>query len=142
MSDKSLSGACRDCVSRREFLARSAGGAALVVLAACANGPTVPKSGHLVITVASFSGLATVGRLVKVGDSHAVKRTGAATFEAYSMFCTHAGCETFLSGQQFQCPCHGSVFSNTGAVLQGPASRPLNVLPTSYDAATDTLTIN
>ena len=142
MSDKLNSGSCRDCLSRREFLARGAGGAALVALAACVPGPTVPTSRHLVITVASFSGLATVGKLVKVGDSHAAKRTGATTFVAYSMFCTHAGCETFINGQQFDCPCHGSVFSSTGAVVQGPASRPLAVLPTSYDAASDTLTIN
>ncbi|HEX7939438.1 MAG TPA: ubiquinol-cytochrome c reductase iron-sulfur subunit [Gemmatimonadaceae bacterium] len=142
MSDKSNSHACRDCFSRREFLARTAGGAALVVLAACGDSPTVPTSEQISITVASFPGLATVGNLVKVGPSHAAKRTGAESFLAYSMFCTHQGCETFLSGGQFLCPCHGSRFNSDGSVLQGPAARSLAKLTTSYDAATDTLTIS
>jgi len=137
-----MAGACRECLSRREFLARGAGGAALVVLAACADSPTVPKSERIAITVASFPKLATVGTLVQVGPSHAAKRVDATTFEAYSMFCTHQGCTTFLSAQQFLCPCHGSKFDSNVAVLQGPASRSLAKLPTSYNASTDTLTIN
>ena len=150
MSDENRTGPCRDCLSRREFLARGAGGAALtfaslsagVALAACGDGITAPKSRHIEIVVASFAGISTVGTLVQVGPSHAAKRTGATTFEAYSMFCTHAGCMTFLSAQQFLCPCHGSKFGNDGSVLQGPASKSLPKLPTSYNAATDTLTIN
>ena len=142
MSGDHRTGVCRDCVSRREFLAQSAGGAALMALAACGDSAIGPKSEHVEIVVGTFAGLATVGTLVKVGPSHAAKRTGATTFEAYSMFCTHAGCATFLSAQQFLCPCHASKFGSDGAVLQGPATRSLAKLPTSYNAATDTLTIN
>ena len=142
MSDKHRNDPCHDCLSRREFLARGAGGVALVALAACGDGITAPKSEPVSIVVASFTGLATVGKLVQVGPSYAAKRIDASTFEAYSMFCTHAGCATFLSAQQFLCPCHGSKFDANGAVLQGPASKGLSKLPTSYNAATDTLTIN
>ena len=142
MSDTERTAACGGCVSRRDFLAISAGGAALSALVACGDSPTIPKSPRLEIVVGSIAGLATVGTLVKVGPSHAVKRTGTSTFEAFSMFCTHEGCTTFLSGQQFVCPCHASKFSNTGAVLQGPADKSLASLPTAYNAATDTLTIN
>ena len=150
MSDEPRNGTCRDCLSRREFLARGAGGAVLTfaslsaggAVAACGDGITAPKSEHVAIVVGSFPGLATIGTLVKVGPSHAAKRTGATTFDAYSMFCTHAGCATFLSAQQFLCPCHGSKFGSDGAVLQGPASSSLPKLPTSYNATTDTLTIN
>jgi cytochrome b6-f complex iron-sulfur subunit len=137
-----MSDCCRDCLSRREFIARSAGGAALTVLASCIEAPTVPTSPHLEIIVSSFPGLAATGQLVKVGPSHAAKRTGTDTFVAFSMFCTHAGCQTSLNGQQFTCPCHGSRFDSSGAVTQGPADKPLPSLATSYNAATDTLTIN
>ena len=133
---------CVECVSRREFLARSAGGLALTVLASCTDLPTIPQSPRLEIVVGSHAGLATIGQLVKVGPSHAAKRTGTDTFEAFSMFCTHEGCATSINNQQFVCPCHGSKFDANGAVLVGPAGKALASLATSYNAATDTLTIN
>lgn len=43
--------------------------------------------------------------------------------------CTHAGCslaEGELDGTIVTCPCHGSQFDmRTGAVLRGPAQRPV-----------------
>ncbi|MFZ5444236.1 MAG: ubiquinol-cytochrome c reductase iron-sulfur subunit [Myxococcota bacterium] len=39
--------------------------------------------------------------------------------------CTHGACEVAPRGEQLECPCHGSVFSSDGAVLRGPATRPL-----------------
>jgi thiosulfate dehydrogenase [quinone] large subunit len=53
-------------------------------------------------------------------------REGA--FLAFSAVCTHAGCTVSFvqSAEQFQCPCHGSIYSaSTGEVIQGPAMRPL-----------------
>jgi thiosulfate dehydrogenase [quinone] large subunit len=49
-------------------------------------------------------------------------------FLAFSAVCTHAGCTVQFveSVEQFQCPCHESIFSAvTGDVIQGPAPRPL-----------------
>ena len=48
---------------------------------------------------------------------------------AYSLICTHMGCEVAY-GQQTEtltCPCHGSVFdaARSGKVERGPAPRPL-----------------
>ena len=134
---------CRGCLNRREFLAIAGAGAALASLAGCGDNQIgAPLPAHIEIVVGSFAGLATIGQLVKVGDTHAAKRTGATTFDAYSMRCTHAGCITNIIAQQFNCPCHGSLFANDGSVIQGPASSSLPKLSTSYNPGTDTLTIN
>jgi 3-phenylpropionate/trans-cinnamate dioxygenase ferredoxin component len=50
---------------------------------------------------------------------------------AFGDVCTHQGCplsEGDLSGTELECECHGSVFDiTTGAVIDGPASRPIEV---------------
>jgi Rieske Fe-S protein len=149
---------CDRCVNRRAFLTQVAGAAGAAAIAtACGDGqfsgaPTQPRQNPnvppptLTITVASFPDLANVGVLVKVGSFHAAKRTGADTFDALSMACTHSGCLIdIIGGQSFDCPCHGSRFDNSGAVINGPFTGerigPLQKLPTSYDPATDQLTI-
>lgn len=45
---------------------------------------------------------------------------------AFSAICPHAGCTVAPKGAELDCPCHGSKFNaTTGAVLNGPAVRPL-----------------
>ncbi len=48
-------------------------------------------------------------------------------FYAVSAVCTHLGCITQWKPDLdwIACPCHGSRFNKDGAVLQGPAPRPL-----------------
>ncbi len=55
----------------------------------------------------------------------------AATFVAFRAVCTHAGCTVQSgSGDVLTCPCHGSQFdAATGAVVRGPAQRPLTKIP-------------
>ncbi len=44
---------------------------------------------------------------------------------ALSMLCTHMECNVRPGGNQFVCPCHGSAFDRSGAVVRGPAERAL-----------------
>ena len=52
---------------------------------------------------------------------------GEGTSHAVSPTCTHMGCLVAFNGVEkaWECPCHGSRFALDGAVLQGPATRPL-----------------
>ena len=54
-------------------------------------------------------------------------------FLALGLRCTHQGCPVhFLPDRDmFFCACHGAQFSKTGAVLAGPAPRPLVRLATT-----------
>ena len=67
-----------------------------------------------------------------------VVNAGNDEFLALSSVCTHAGCTlTFsLPQKKFPCPCHGSEFSSTGSVLQGPASTPLKKYSVTKDGNT------
>ena len=51
----------------------------------------------------------------------------AGTQHAVSPTCTHMGCLVSFNGVEkaWECPCHGSRFDLDGAVLQGPATSPL-----------------
>ena len=62
-----------------------------------------------------------------------VINTGSGNFVALSTVCTHEGCTVvYDSGAgDIKCPCHGSVFSITGSVVNGPASSPLLSYPLS-----------
>lgn len=60
---------------------------------------------------------------------------------AYDATCTHAGCPVAPSGQDFECPCHGSTFKGTdGSVISGPARRPLAPLTAAIDGDWITVT--
>jgi cytochrome b6-f complex iron-sulfur subunit len=52
-------------------------------------------------------------------------------FLALSRECTHLGCTVPWDSQQkrFICPCHASAYDLTGAVLNPPAPRALNMFP-------------
>ena len=130
---------CTDC-SRRTLLK----GLGLVVLTSACTTPTPPAG------TASACGtdlcldlgdpankelLTTGGSLVvdAPGDTIMVVRTSDTEVIAISAICTHSGCENLYtsSSMTFDCPCHGSKFSITGEVINGPARRPLRLYTAS-----------
>ena len=56
-----------------------------------------------------------------------VTQPTAGEFKAFSAVCTHMGCiVNQVSNGTIDCPCHGSQYNiTTGAVVAGPAPRPL-----------------
>lgn len=61
---------------------------------------------------------------------------GADAPRALELACTHLGCPLELDRAtgQLACPCHGSRFALDGAVLAGPATRPLAAAAMRRDA--------
>lgn len=149
--------ACESCVSRRDFLARVAVIAGtMAVAAACGaaggdatgiNSGPLP-GGPLTIKVSDYAGLSTAGQPVELRDSNgrgigvAAVRTGASSFLALGMSCTHQGTKVNISGQGFFCPNHGAQFNSSGAVTRGPAASPLYRYSAVYDAGAGTLTVS
>lgn len=66
-------------------------------------------------------------RGIKAPVSGIVLQPSKGVFKAFSSACTHQGCPVSYAKKtkQFLCPCHGSVFSSTGAVVSGVAPTPL-----------------
>lgn len=54
-----------------------------------------------------------------------------ATYLVVTAKCTHRGCVVGFHplSREWRCPCHGSRFAVDGAVIEGPAERPLTTLP-------------
>lgn len=62
-------------------------------------------------------------------------RLGDGGFLALSRQCTHLGCTLPWdeAAQRFACPCHASTFDITGAVINTPATRSLNLYPLTIE---------
>lgn len=68
------------------------------------------------------------GALVLPEHGLAVARGRDGALRALDLTCTHLGCRVNATENGFTCPCHGSRFDPDGAVLTGPATRPLRGL--------------
>lgn len=54
-------------------------------------------------------------------------------YNALWLECTHQGNEVQVFGDKLQCPAHGSEFSNSGLVTNGPADRNLRTFPVTIE---------
>jgi cytochrome b6-f complex iron-sulfur subunit len=141
-------------MNRRELIRNIAAGTATVfivpsVLTSCEkdeldpdNGNGDPQDNILTIDLndSDYSSLGSDGGS-KVIDNVIIINTGDG-FIALSSVCTHSGCQvTYNHGNEnLPCPCHGSIFSTTGSVLNGPASSPLKKYDVTVEG--DILTID
>lgn len=141
-------------MKRREFCVHACQVVSLAAVApivqGCGGNPSGPSSaapalstinasasgGSVTVSVDASSPLAGVGSAALVQSAlgtFLVSRTAQDAFTALTATCTHEGC--IVSGFQnarYVCPCHGSQFSTSGAVLQGPATRALQSFATSF----------
>jgi cytochrome b6-f complex iron-sulfur subunit len=139
--------------TRREFCVRTCQAVSLLSIGAavhaCGGGPTSPSSAPqlpsvsgtltgrtLTINVDAGSPLATVGGAAMVTVStgvYLVARTAQTSVTTVTASCTHEGCNvTGFASNLYVCPCHGSQFSTSGAVVQGPAPTALRQYPTTF----------
>ncbi len=88
-----------------------------------------------------YSTLKTAGNSVTL-QGIIVANTGNEVFVALSSVCTHQGCTINYShaNTNFPCPCHGSVFSAQGSVLQGPATTAVKKYTVTRDGNVLTIT--
>ncbi len=127
------------CLSRRHFLEGCAAtlGVALVGCASNDNAKqtlqATPQGAGFVIRNAPQLGQIDRGQAVAFEFPGSIAGLLFHTMEgkmgAVNAVCTHAGCVVNWNGTDpkaaFVCPCHGSQFAQSGAVLKGPAAKPL-----------------
>ena len=125
-------------MNRRDLIRNIAAGTATIfvvptVITSCGEDLPDPDTGNdpnddvltIDLTDDKYSSLGSAGGTVverdiiifNIGDG----------FLALSSVCTHQGCQISYNhgSSNLPCPCHGSVFSTTGSVLEGPAETAL-----------------
>lgn len=132
-------------MERQEFL-RLLGTASIAVCAGCSlescsndSGDAVPAAPTGVDFTLDLSMTANAiltsdgGFLYKSGIIVVCLNATAKTYVAVSQACTHQGTTVSFqsSSSQFVCPAHGSRFSSSGTVVQGPAASSLHQYNTS-----------
>jgi cytochrome b6-f complex iron-sulfur subunit len=74
--------------------------------------------------------------------TYLVARTAQSTVTTVTAVCTHEGCAVSgFAGSVYVCPCHGSQFNTSGAVVQGPATSPLRQFPTTFAGNVVTISV-
>ncbi|MFT3747417.1 MAG: Rieske (2Fe-2S) protein [Agriterribacter sp.] len=102
-------------------------------------------SGSTKLTANLATELTSVGSS-KVSGNVIVVRTAtgntSSSFSALSLICTHQQCTVAYDAadNDFKCPCHGSEYSISGAVTQGPATVALTKYAVSVNG--NTLTVS
>ena len=137
-------------MDRKEFFSKALISGSLLFLApallnSCSKSsdpqPTDPSGGTntggtttIDLTSNDFAALKTVGGFAYSGNIIII-RTGTSAYVAMSSVCTHQSCTVAYSSSddKIKCPCHGSIYSISGTVLQGPAPNSLKTYTVKID---------
>jgi cytochrome b6-f complex iron-sulfur subunit len=144
--------------SRREFLKLCSSGLAGIavvgfiapVINSCSSSPTGPGSQvapfNISVDVSSLTqNNQALRTLTPDGNSLLIVRESATSFITLLLICPHASCggtSMVQSSNSIICTCHGSMFTLTGQVVQGPAQTNLTAYSTAFNAANKTVTIH
>lgn len=113
-------------ISRREVLLAvlpgSAAIAGLVGGAGAMLARPAPRNPGRVVRVCELSKMDVGGQVVLPEVLVMRSQRG---IHAIGMRCTHLGCGLVHHHSGFECPCHGSLFDDSGQALTGPAKDPL-----------------
>lgn len=132
-------------LTRRQALAAAAALCGFGAAVAAGTG-SAQASGTLRVQLSNFPELKRVGGIAVVDNLGstpvAVVRTGQNTYRAFSRRCPHAGVAVTPRGPGFIClpPGHGSQFTATGALINGPATRGLTPLKSRLRGGVLTIT--
>ena len=121
--------------SRRRFLTVLATGTASMAAGCGGSGADQPTGP---IAAGNVKNLPVNTLRAVDGEAVAIGRDDGGVY-AMTLVCTHAGCDMSSQGsvsfQGVTCNCHGSRFSATGSVTQGPANAPLDHFRVDVDSA-------
>lgn len=128
-------------MERRDFVRKSAIiacgiGCGATMLEACqkttSSTPSAPTVDFTIdISTSQYTALQTNGGYVYANEV-IIARDSNGNFAALYQVCSHAGCTIqFNAKNQFPCPCHGSIFDESGNVVNGPAPTALKKYNTS-----------
>ncbi|XZF16449.1 ubiquinol-cytochrome c reductase iron-sulfur subunit [Chitinophagaceae bacterium MMS25-I14] len=116
-------------MERKEFLQFAGAFCGVTImgglLTACSkndSGSTAAPSANFTVDLSASSNaaLTNVGGHITQNNINIVHTSSG--YVAFSAICTHQGCTVGYNGSsnEFVCPCHGGVYSITGAVVSGP----------------------
>lgn len=140
-------------MERKDFIKKFAVGGSVLLAAptlfnACSDGTddvmddvdNKDEGTKIDLTSDAYKDLQTVGGYAYKGDIIII-RTSDTQYVALSSVCTHQGCTVAYDAADsaVACPCHGSKFTTTGAVTQGPATT--NLEKHTVTVSGNTLTI-
>ena len=122
-------------MERKEFLKLLGMSAGSVLIASCIQSckkPSTKVDFTLDLTASANSALANNGGFV-YSNGIIIAITTGGNFIAVAEACTHAGVAVTYdsANDRFHCSAHGSNFTDSGTVINGPAASPLKQYQTS-----------